>query len=124
MAREQFQSLSEQMYYILLALWDEQCGADISRRADELSQGRIRIGPAVHAFGAFSGAGDDPGDGERRQKAVLCDHGEGKGDGVHRVYQTPDADTGRRALFGGGGRRRTGRTERTEKGIGEAGQEG
>lgn len=32
MAREQFQSLSEQMYYILLALWDEQCGADISGR--------------------------------------------------------------------------------------------
>jgi DNA-binding PadR family transcriptional regulator len=47
MAREQFQSLSEQMYYILLALWDEQCGADISRRADELSQGRIRIGPGT-----------------------------------------------------------------------------
>lgn len=47
MAREQFQSLSEQMYYILLALWNEQCGADISRRVDELSQGRIRIGPGT-----------------------------------------------------------------------------
>ncbi|MCI8836682.1 MAG: PadR family transcriptional regulator [Hungatella sp.] len=47
MAREQFQSLSEQMYYILLALWDVQCGADISRRVDQLSQGRIRIGPGT-----------------------------------------------------------------------------
>ena len=47
MAREQFQSLSEQMYYILLALWDEQCGADISRRVDQLSQGRIQIGPGT-----------------------------------------------------------------------------
>ena len=47
MAREQFQSLSEQMYYILLALWDEQCGADISRRVNQLSQGRIQIGPGT-----------------------------------------------------------------------------
>ena len=47
MAREQFQSLSEQMYYILLSLWEEQCGADISRRVIELSEGRIRIGPGT-----------------------------------------------------------------------------
>lgn len=47
MAREQFQSLSEQMYYILLALWDTQCGADISRRVTQLSGGRIRIGPGT-----------------------------------------------------------------------------
>lgn len=47
MAREQFQSLSEQMYYILLTLWEPQCGADISRLADVLSHGRIRIGPGT-----------------------------------------------------------------------------
>ena len=47
MAREQFQSLSEQMYYILLALWGPQCGADISRQVLELSRGRIRIGPGT-----------------------------------------------------------------------------
>ncbi len=47
MAREQFQSLSEQMYYMLLALWDTQCGADISRQVTRLSQGRIRIGPGT-----------------------------------------------------------------------------
>lgn len=47
MAREQFQSLSEQMYYILLALWDVQCGADISRQVTSLSGGRIRIGPGT-----------------------------------------------------------------------------
>lgn len=47
MAREQFQSLSEQMYYILLALWDTQCGADISRRVERLSEGRIQIGPGT-----------------------------------------------------------------------------
>ena len=47
MAREQFQNLSEQMYYILLSLWEEQCGADISRRVIELSRGRLRIGPGT-----------------------------------------------------------------------------
>ena len=47
MAREQFQSLSEQMYYILLALWKPQCGADISRQVTDLSEGRIRIGPGT-----------------------------------------------------------------------------
>lgn len=47
MAREQFQSLSEQMYYILLALLEPQCGADISRKVTELSRERIRIGPGT-----------------------------------------------------------------------------
>ena len=47
MAREQFQSLSEQMYYILLSLWEEQCGADISKRVVDLSGGRVRIGPGT-----------------------------------------------------------------------------
>ena len=47
MALEQFQSLSEQMYYILLALWEPLCGADISRQVIRLSRGRIRIGPGT-----------------------------------------------------------------------------
>lgn len=47
MAREQFQSLSEQMYYILLSLWEPQCGADISRLVTHLSHERIRIGPGT-----------------------------------------------------------------------------
>lgn len=47
MAREQFQSLTEQMYYILLALLEPRCGVDISRRAAEISRGRIEIGPGT-----------------------------------------------------------------------------
>ncbi|MBS6397148.1 MAG: helix-turn-helix transcriptional regulator [Clostridiales bacterium] len=47
MAREQFQSLSEQMYYILLALWEPQCGADIARQVVSLSDGRMQIGPGT-----------------------------------------------------------------------------
>lgn len=47
MAREQFQSLTEQMYYILLALLEPRCGADISRRAFGISRGRVEIGPGT-----------------------------------------------------------------------------
>lgn len=47
MAREQFQVLSEQMYYILLALWEPQCGVDISRHVNHLSHERVRLGPGT-----------------------------------------------------------------------------
>lgn len=47
MAREQFQSLTEQMYYILLALTEERCGVDISRQVGEISKNRIQIGPGT-----------------------------------------------------------------------------
>lgn len=47
MAREQFQSLTEQMYYILLALLEPRCGVDISHKAAEISRGRIEIGPGT-----------------------------------------------------------------------------
>ena len=47
MAREQFQSLTEQMYYILLALLEPRCGVDISQKAMEIS----RAGHLIHAAG-------------------------------------------------------------------------
>lgn len=47
MAREQFQSLTEQMYYILIALLEPRCGVDISKKAMEISRGRIEIGPGT-----------------------------------------------------------------------------
>lgn len=47
MAREQFQTLTEQMYYILLALIKPRCGVDISQKAMDISAGRIQIGPGT-----------------------------------------------------------------------------
>lgn len=47
MAREQYQSLTEQMYYILLALLEPRCGVDISVKAEQISRGRIQIGPGT-----------------------------------------------------------------------------
>lgn len=47
MAREQLQTLSEPMYYTLLALTQECCGVDIMERVKALSHGRVTIGPGT-----------------------------------------------------------------------------
>ena len=47
MAREQFQTLTEPMYYILLSLLEEVCGVDIMARVEEISGGRVRVGPGT-----------------------------------------------------------------------------
>ncbi|MBR7178796.1 MAG: helix-turn-helix transcriptional regulator [Oscillospiraceae bacterium] len=47
MPREKFQALTEQMFYILLCLKDECCGADIMARVEKLTSGRVRVGPGT-----------------------------------------------------------------------------
>lgn len=47
MAREQFQTLTEQMYYILLALTEPGCGVEIAEKAMEISGNRVQIGPGT-----------------------------------------------------------------------------
>ena len=47
MAREQFQTLSEPMYYILLALIQERNGVDIMGCVQEISGGRLSVGPGT-----------------------------------------------------------------------------
>ena len=47
MAREKFQTLTEQMFYILLCLRTELCGTDIMARVSELTQGRVSVGPGT-----------------------------------------------------------------------------
>ena len=47
MAREAFQTLTEPMYYILLALTEECCGVDIMNKVEKLSRSRIRVGPGT-----------------------------------------------------------------------------
>ena len=47
MAREQFQTLTEPMYYILLALTEECCGVDIMEKVKTISQGRVLVGPGT-----------------------------------------------------------------------------
>ena len=47
MARGKFSVLTEQMFYILLCLNQERCGAEITHKCMELTQGRIKIGPGT-----------------------------------------------------------------------------
>lgn len=47
MAREQFQTLTKPMYYILLALMEECCGVDIMEKVKIISCGRVQVGPGT-----------------------------------------------------------------------------
>ena len=47
MPREKFQTLTEQMFYILLALRQECCGTDIMARVQEMTAGRVSVGPGT-----------------------------------------------------------------------------
>lgn len=47
MAREKFQTLTEQMFYTLLCLRYECCGADVMERVRRMTHGRVVIGPGT-----------------------------------------------------------------------------
>ena len=47
MAREKFQTLTEQMFYTLLCLQRECCGADIMERVRRMTGDRVVIGPGT-----------------------------------------------------------------------------
>ena len=47
MAREQFQNLTEPMYYILMSLLNERCGVDIMESVTKISNERVRVGPGT-----------------------------------------------------------------------------
>lgn len=47
MPREALSSLTEPMYYVLLALVRPLCGIEIMERVKELSRGRLAIGPGT-----------------------------------------------------------------------------
>lgn len=46
-AREKFQTLTEQMFYILLCLQRECCGVDIMERVARMTEGQVVIGPGT-----------------------------------------------------------------------------
>jgi DNA-binding PadR family transcriptional regulator len=47
MARDKYQTLTEQMFYILICLEDECCGVDIMKMVSQLTNGRVLIGPGT-----------------------------------------------------------------------------
>ena len=44
MPREKFKTLTEQMFYLLLCLCRECRGAEVLKRVEEMTRGRVRIG--------------------------------------------------------------------------------
>jgi len=46
-AREKYQTLTEQMFYILVCLTKEACGVDIMKEVADLTDGRVIIGPGT-----------------------------------------------------------------------------
>ena len=59
MAREKFQTLTEQMFYVLLTLREECCGTDVMARISNLTQGRVSVGPGTlyNLLDSFQAAG-------------------------------------------------------------------
>ena len=49
MARAKFQTLTEQMFYILLCLRQEGCGMDIMERVREMTECRVHVGPGTRS---------------------------------------------------------------------------
>lgn len=47
MPRVKFQTLTEQMFYILLCLRKECCGMDIMAEVSEITEGRVSVGPGT-----------------------------------------------------------------------------
>ena len=47
MAREKFQTLTEQMFYILLCLRQECCGTDIMASVSAMTGGHVSVGPGT-----------------------------------------------------------------------------
>ena len=47
MAREKFQTLTEQMFYILLCLQRECCGVDVMDQVSRMTEGRVVVGPGT-----------------------------------------------------------------------------
>jgi len=44
MARKKFETLTEQMFYILLSLEEEYCGIDVMDKIQQITNGRISVG--------------------------------------------------------------------------------
>ena len=47
MPREKFQTLTEQMFYILICLQNECCGIDIMEMVRKMTDGRVNVGPGT-----------------------------------------------------------------------------
>lgn len=78
MAREKFSTLTEQMFYILLCLREECCGMDVMARVNELTGGRVAVGPGtlynlLEQFLAAGYIGETRAEGRRRSYQLTAE---------------------------------------------------
>ena len=59
MARSKFQTLTEQMFYILLCFQEECFGTEVMKKVSEMTEGRVNVGPGTlyNLLEQFSDAG-------------------------------------------------------------------
>lgn len=79
MPREKFQTLTEQMFYILLCLRTECCGIDVMAQVEQMTEGRVTIGPGtlynlLDNFRLY-GMIEEIGSFGRRRSYILTDRG-------------------------------------------------
>ena len=104
MPRPKFQTLTEQMFYILLCLREECCGTDIMDRVPAMTGGRIQVGSGTlyNLLEQFLDAGmiQETRCEGRRRSYLLTDKGK---DLLRREYDrlTAQAADFRRAFEGG-----------------------
>ena len=96
MAREKFQTLTEQMFYILLCLQQECCGTDIMSEVNRLTNGRVSVGPGTlyNLLESFLEAGMIAGtkvEG-RKRSYLITSAGRDALDAEYRRLQTLTAD--------------------------------
>ena len=88
MAREQFQTLTEPMYYILLALLEECCGVDIMEKVKKISKGRVKVraGDALCHAAPVCGGGNDLSDCGGGEAQVIPDYGKRQADAAGGIH--------------------------------------
>ena len=79
MPREKFQTLTKQMFYILLCLRTECCGIDVMAQVEQMTDGRVTIGPGtlynlLDNFRLY-GMIEETGSFGRRRSYILTDRG-------------------------------------------------
>lgn len=95
MPREKFKTLTEQMFYILLALTEECCGMDIMAKVSHITDGRVAVGSGTlyNLLEQFSDEGiiaETKTEG-RRRSYILTDKGSAL---LHREYDRLMTQTG------------------------------
>ena len=101
MAREKFQTLTEQMFYVLLCLREECCGMDLMERIRLLTSGRVSVGPGtlynlLEQFAAEGYIVETKCEG-RRRSYVLTEKGDTTSDGWPLTAASSTPPTRRRS---------------------------